>query len=113
LWTRDLDSHDALPNEPAHTVTLAALCELGKLSGTLRYRIVSSAFAGRIDDVPRTSPSFDLLDARVAYRLLPVLNLFVGGLNLSDSRRRSLDVTDTRPVIGRQFYLGLSGDAPE
>jgi outer membrane receptor for ferrienterochelin and colicins len=110
LWTRDDASGDELANRPAHTVTLAALAELGKLSATLRYRIVSSAFAGRIDDVPRQSPGFGLLDARVAYQLWPALGVFVGALDLTDARRRPLDVTDTRPALGRQFYLGFSGD---
>ena len=112
LWTRDLDTDEALPNRPAHTVTLAALFELARLSATLRYRITSSTFAGRIDEVARTSPGFDVLDARVAYRLFPALSLFVGGLNLTNSRRHVLDTTDTRPALGRQFYVGLSGDAP-
>ena len=109
LWTRDLDSGDALPNRPAHTVTLSALLQLGKLNATLRYRVISRAFAGNIDDVARHSPGFGLLDARVAYQLHPALNLFVGALDLNDARRNVLDLTDTRPVVGRQLYLGLSG----
>lgn len=112
LWTRDDTTGEALPNRPAHTVTLAALWEHEKLSASLRYRIVSSAFAGNIEGATRTSPSFGLLDARVAYQLWPALNVFVGGLNLTDSRRRAIEVTDTRPALGRQFFLGFSGDAP-
>jgi len=112
LWTRDDATGDALPNRPAHTVTLAALWEHDKLSANLRYRVVSSAFAGNIDDISRFSPSFVMLDARVAYQLWPALSVFVGGLNLTGARRRPLEVTDTRPALGRQFYLGFSGDAP-
>jgi outer membrane receptor for ferrienterochelin and colicins len=112
LWTRDDTTGEALPNRPAHTVTLAGLWEHESLSASLRYRIVSSAFAGDIEGVTRTSPSFDLLDARVAYQLWPALSVFVGALNLTDSRRRPLEVTDTRPALGRQFFLGISGDAP-
>ncbi|HVY28988.1 MAG TPA: TonB-dependent receptor [Polyangiaceae bacterium] len=112
LWTRDLDSDEQLPNRPPHTLTLSALLELEKLSATLRYRITASAFAGRIDEVERTSPHYDLLDARVSYRLWPALSLFVGALNITDSRRNALEPTDTRPVLGRQFYFGISGDAP-
>jgi outer membrane receptor for ferrienterochelin and colicins len=108
LWTRDDSNGTALPNRPAHTVTLSALLELAKLSATLRYRVVSSAFAGDVG----TSPGFGLFDARVAYRLFPSLNLFVGALNLTDTRRNYLDLADTRPVLGRQFYLGLTGEAP-
>ena len=112
LWTRDDTTSDPLPNRPAHTVTLAALWEHDNLSATLRCRIVSSAFAGKIDEITRNSPSFGLLDARVAYQLWPSLSVFVGALNLTDSRRRPLEVTDTRPALGRQFYLGITGEAP-
>jgi len=112
LWTRDGEGQE-LPNEPAHTVTLSALFELEKLSANLRYRVVSSAFAGDVPDAPPRTPSFGLLDARVAYRLLPALNLFVGALNLTGTHRDYLNQVDTRPVLGRQFYLGLTGEAPE
>ena len=110
LWTLDDATGDALANRPAHTVTLAALAERGKLSGTVRLRVVSSAFAGRIDDVERYSPAFGLLDARIAYQCWPALGFFAGVLDATDVRRRPLDVTDTRPAVGRQLYLGLSGD---
>ncbi len=112
LWTRDEGSHHALPNRPAHTVTLSSLFELERLNATLRCRIVSSAFAGEFNDGPRYSSSFGLLDARVAYALFPALNLFVGALNLTNARRHPLELTDTRPALGRQFYVGLSGDVP-
>lgn len=111
LWTRDLDTKEELPNRPAHTMTLSADVLLAqKWSATLRYRVVSSAAAGRIGDVARRTPSFALLDARLARRLWPELELFVGVLNLTDSRRHSLEASDTRPVLGRQFYAGLSGE---
>jgi len=112
LWTRDDDTGDALPNRPPHTVTLAALFELGALSANVRYRSVSRAFAGRLDEVARDSPAFTLLDARVAYQIWPALSVFVGALNLTDARRHAFDVTDTRPALGRQFFFGMSGDAP-
>jgi hypothetical protein len=38
--------------------------------------------------------------------------VFVGALNLTDARRHPVDVTDTRPALGRQFFVGISGDAP-
>jgi outer membrane receptor protein involved in Fe transport len=109
LWTRDDATKEPLPNRPAHTVSLAALLELQKLNANLRYRVVSSALAG---DGESSSPSFGLLDARVAYQVWPALSVFVGALNLTDVVRNPLQVTDTRPVLGRQFFLGLSGDAP-
>ncbi len=112
LWTRDEATHMGLPHRPAHTVTLSSLFELEKLSATLRYRIVSRTFAGEFDDGTRYSQSFGLLDARVAYSLFPALNLFVGALNLTDARRHPLEIADTRPALGRQFYAGLSGDVP-
>jgi outer membrane receptor for ferrienterochelin and colicins len=111
LWTRDDASGLELPNRPPHTITLAALGELGRFEANVRCRIVSRAFAGVIEDEARSSQGFGLLDARVAYQVWPALSVFVGGLDLTDVRRRPLDVTDTRPALGRQFYLGLSGDA--
>lgn len=112
LWTRDDASGDALPNRPSHTITLAGLLDLAKVSASLRCRVVSGAFAGRIADVARRSPGFGLLDARLAYRLFPALSLYAGALDITDARRRPLDITDTRPLIGREFYLGFTGDAP-
>jgi len=111
LWTRDDASGQELPNRPPHTVTLAALGELGKMNATVRYRVVSRAFAGLIQEEARYSAGFALLDARVAYQAWPALALFVGALDLTDVRRRPLEVTDTRPALGRQFYLGFSGQS--
>jgi outer membrane receptor for ferrienterochelin and colicins len=109
LWTRDRDSGDPLPNRPAHTLTLAALLEQGRLSAVLRHRVLSRAFVDRLDDSAEYSPGFALLDARVAYRFHTALDVFVGALNLLDARRDPLNVIDTRPALGRQFYVGLSG----
>lgn len=112
VWTRDLTTGEPLPNRPPHTLTLAAYGELGKLSGNVRYRFVSDAFAVRLDAQDFRSPSFGTLDARVAYQLLPALELALGGLNLSDVWRDPDETTDTRPVLGRRFYLALSGQIP-
>lgn len=110
LWTRDLDSGDALPRRPAHTVTLSSGVDLAKWSATVRYRVVSGAFAGRFDDVARRSPGFDSLDTRISFQYARALNVFVGALNVTGSRRNYFEVTDGRPVLGRQFYVGISGD---
>jgi outer membrane receptor for ferrienterochelin and colicins len=110
LWTRDLDTGEALPHRPAHSFTGGALLEHGKLSANLRYKLVSSAYAGRIDDVARESPGFGLLDTRVAYRFMRPVEVFAGVLNLTNARRHGVDVTDTRPLVGRQFFFGLSGE---
>jgi len=111
LWTRDDASQQELPNRPPHTLTCAALSELGKASVSVRYRVLSRAFAGIIQDETRYSPGFGLLDARVAYQAWPAVGFFVGALNITDARRQPLDTIDTRPAVGRQFYLGFSGDA--
>jgi outer membrane receptor for ferrienterochelin and colicins len=108
LWTRDLATGQALPNRPTHTVTLSALFELARLSANVRYRVVSSAVAG-LEDPNARSPGFGLLDTRVAYRFHSALSLFVGALNLTDTRRQPLELSDTRPLVGRQLYLGLTG----
>jgi outer membrane receptor for ferrienterochelin and colicins len=112
LWTRDLGSGEPLPNRPPHTATLAAYFELERLSANARYRFVSDAFAVRVAAQDVRSPSFGLLDARVAYQLLPALELSLGALNLTNVLRDPDEPTDTRPVIGRQFYLALRGELP-
>jgi outer membrane receptor for ferrienterochelin and colicins len=123
VWTRNLGEDDPppgemprapepLPNRPAHTITLAALGELGKLNGTLRYRWVASAFAGHLEEQELTSPAFGTLDARVAFRALPALELYIGALNVLDVERNRLDPADTRPALGRELYAGLRGALP-
>lgn len=121
VWTRDLTSDQPLPNRPPHTITLAAFGELGKLTGTLRYRWVAGAFAGSVtdEDLPFPvagedlhSPAYGLLDARVAYAVAAPLEVYVGALNLGGEKRDPGDPADTRPVLGRQFYLGVRGQLP-
>ena len=58
------------------------------------------------------SPSFATLDARVAYQLWPALELYVGALNLTNTKRNPLVPTDNRPALGHQFYVGLRGELP-
>jgi outer membrane receptor for ferrienterochelin and colicins len=112
VWTRNLGSGDALPHLPAHTLTLAAFVELGRLSGTLRYRWVAGSFVGRIGEQELHSPSFATLDARAAWRMLQELELYIGTLNLLDAKRDPRDPADTRPALGREFYAGLRGSLP-
>ncbi len=112
VWTRDVINDEPLPNRPPHTGTLAVLGELGKLSASVRYRIVSEAFAGRVDEQELVSPSFGTLDARVALRALEQLELYAGALNLLDEKRNALDPADNRPALGREFFLGLRGQLP-
>jgi outer membrane receptor for ferrienterochelin and colicins len=112
VWTRDLGAQEPLPDRPPETITLAVYLELGKLTGNVRYRHVTSAFAGTIDEEELRTPSFGTLDARLAYAVLAPLELYVGALNITDVQRDPNDPVDTRPAQGRQFYLGLSGELP-
>ena len=112
VWTRDLGTGEPLPNRPAHTFSLAALAELGKLSGSVRYRWVAETFAGHLDDQELRSPSFGTLDARVAFSIAAPLELYAGAINLLGEKRNALDPADTRPALGREFYLGLRGAVP-
>ena len=50
------------------------------------------------------------LAARVAYRPVSHLTLYVGGENLTDVQRDPDRLGDQRPQLGRTFYVGLSGD---
>jgi outer membrane receptor for ferrienterochelin and colicins len=111
VWTRDQGTGRPLPNRPPHTLTLAAFAEVEKLNATLRYRwVAAAASAGTLED--EQSPRFGTLDARVAYRVWPALELYLGALNLTDAKRNPLEPTDTRPALGRQFYVGVRGQVP-
>lgn len=112
VWTRNEGTGQALPNRPPHTLTLAAFGEVGKLNAGVRFRWVAEAFAGTVEDEPLDSPSFATLDARLAYQLWSALELYLGALNLSDTKRDPLVPTDNRPALGRQFYAGLRGELP-
>jgi outer membrane receptor for ferrienterochelin and colicins len=112
LWTRDLGEDQPLPRRPPHTATLGLLAELGKVTPSLRYKIVTSAFMGELNGERLSSPTYGLLDLRMGYGLLPELEAFVGVLNLTDEKRDPLDPADIRPALGRQFYLGVRGELP-
>jgi outer membrane receptor for ferrienterochelin and colicins len=116
VWTRDIGADEPLPNRPPETITLAAYVELGKLTGNVRYRCVTSAFAGTIEEGEGErdlyTPTFGTLDARLAYQFVSPLEVYVGGLNLTDAKRNPLDPADTRPAQGRQFYVGFRGELP-
>jgi outer membrane receptor for ferrienterochelin and colicins len=109
LWTEDASSGHPLPNRPAHTFTAALRGELfGRLQGTARYRHVSSAF---VEDGVRT-PGFGLLDLRVAYRVWRDIEAYTGAVNALDAKKDPARFGDTRPALGRSFYLGVSGELP-
>lgn len=112
IWTRNVKDEKPLSNRPAHTATLAAFAQLGKLSGNVRYRWVASSFVlGPLEEELR-SPAFGTLDARLAFQAWPALELYLGGLNLLNAKRDPLDPADTRPALGRELYAGLRGTLP-
>jgi len=107
LWTRDRTENTPLPNRPQHTVTLALEAPITSgITARARYRWVSSAFF----EQALRSPGFALLDVRLAYALPRELEAYVGFLNGLDERREPGRLADTRPSLGRTFYIGVRGE---
>jgi outer membrane receptor for ferrienterochelin and colicins len=111
LWTKDSTTSGPLPNRPPHTVTLGAHASLGVFDATLRYRWVAAAYAGTVDQEELRSAAFGVLDARLSARMFDPLEAFVGVLNAADVARDPFEPGDTRPALGRQFYVGFRGSA--
>lgn len=110
LHTLNLDSGDPLPSRPSHTVLASLVYQpIDELELMLRERGVSSAY---LDDGLRTPP-FVMLDARVAYRLLPELQAYVGVLNALDAQDDPTRPGDQRPVAGRILVVGVSARYPD
>jgi outer membrane receptor for ferrienterochelin and colicins len=109
LWTRDDSTGDPLPTRPPHTVTLALTGKpFERLEASLRYRWVSTAFVtGEV-----RAPGFSGLDARLGYRMWRDIQAYAGVLNVLDEKKDSNRLGDTRPAIGRSFYLGVRGALP-
>jgi outer membrane receptor for ferrienterochelin and colicins len=112
LWTRDLGADEPLPNRPPHTLTLGLLAQTAGLTPSIRYKLVTSSFAGEVNGDNLRTPTYGLLDLRVAYAVMPELEAYVGVLNLTDEQRDPLDLADTRPALGRQVYAGVRGELP-
>ena len=111
LWTRNDSSGEPLPGRPSHSLTIPGTAELPfGLQAYVRYKVVSSAH-GYVNEQP-VEGSFALLDARVALKLFPSLEAYIGGQNLGDARRDPQNANDLRPALGRTFYVGLRGDVP-
>ncbi|HVJ15726.1 MAG TPA: TonB-dependent receptor, partial [Polyangiaceae bacterium] len=112
LWTRDLGADEPLPNRPPHTITLGLLAQTAGLTPSIRYKRVTSSFAGEVNGEVLRTPTYGLLDLRVAYAFMRELEGYVGVLNVTDEQRDPLDLADTRPALGRQFYAGVRGELP-
>ncbi len=109
LWTRDDSTGKPLPTRPPHTVTLAIVGRpFERLEGSARYRWVSSAYVA--EDI--RAPGFGTLDLRLDCRIWREMHAYTGVLNLLDTHKDPERLGDTRPVLGRSFYLGVSGNLP-
>ncbi len=110
LWTRDEATGQPLSASPPHSVSASASVDVSRrFSAVVRLRHTSSAFVENGDADVR-SVAQTTLAARVAYRPLSQLTVYVGGENLTDVRRDPDRLGDQRPQLGRTFYVGLSGD---
>lgn len=108
-WTRDDVNRQPLPGRPPHSVTSAIRVEPGfKLEMYVRARVVTSSFL----DADTRSPGYQTVDARIGRTLWPHSQLYVGALNLLDVKQEPGRLGDTRPPLGRIFYVGLKADFP-
>lgn len=108
-WTRDDVADQPLPARPPHTGTAAVRVEPGwKLELYLRARVVTNAFL----DTETRAPGYQTVDVRVGRALWPRSQLYVGALNLLDVKQDPSRIGDTRPPLGRIFYVGLRAELP-
>ncbi len=108
-WTRDDVNDQPLAGRPPHAVTAAVRIEPGwKLELYVRARIVTDSFL----DAQTRSPGYETIDARIGRALWPKSQLYVGVLNITDVHSEAGRIGDTRPPLGRIFYVGLKGDFP-
>ena len=115
LWTRDDTDQHPLASRPPHTVYAALTAQLPfRFEITARWRGVSSAY---VDSTSRT-PSYSLLDGRLARPLLPArgsfprLIAYAGVLDALDIHKDPDLPGDQRPLSGRTLYAGLTAEAP-
>ena len=73
-----------------------------------RARIVTDAFL----DANTRAPGYETLDVRIGHVLWPHSQLYVGALDLTDTKQDPNRVGDTRPPFGRTLYAGLKADFP-
>jgi outer membrane receptor for ferrienterochelin and colicins len=74
----------------------------------LRFRTVSDAY---IDGISR-APGYSMFDARLGRALWPRSQAYVGMLNALDVHQEPGRIGDTRPPLGRTFYIGLRAELP-
>ena len=108
-WTRDDVNEQPLPGRPPHALTSAIRLEPGwKLEFVARARVTTSAF---LDESSR-SPGYQTVDLRVGRALWPRSQAYVGALDIFDVKQDPNRLGDTRPPLGRVFYIGLRADFP-
>lgn len=108
-WTRDDVNDQPLPARPPHTVTTSLRVEPGwKLEAYVRARVITNSFL----DVDTRAPGYQTVDVRFGRALWPRSQVYVGALNLLDVKQEAGRLGDTRPPLGRIFYLGLRADFP-
>lgn len=108
-WTRDDVNDQPLPARPPHTVTTSIRVEPGwKLEAYVRARVITNSFL----DIDTRAPGYQTVDVRFGRALWPRSQIYVGALNLLDIRQEPGRLGDTRPPLGRIFYLGLRADFP-
>lgn len=108
-WTRDDVNDQPLPARPPHTVTSSLRVTPGwKLEAYVRARVITNSFL----DVDTRAPGYQTVDVRLGRALWPRSQVYVGVLNLLDVKQEPGRLGDTRPPLGRIFYVGLRADFP-
>lgn len=108
-FTRDETLNRPLPGRPPHTVSASMIGSLPwGIEGVIRGRFVTDAYLG--DEL--RAPGFFTLDARVQKVLWRGLRVYAGTLNLLGAQRDPGRTGDARPIEGRVFHAGASGDFP-
>jgi outer membrane receptor for ferrienterochelin and colicins len=110
LYTLNQDEHTPLAKRPPHTVTTSLDFEFWPTWRlTARVRGISDAYL-----TPElTTPGLVRVDFRIEHSLWDVVQVHAGILDLLDSQRDPSRSGDTRPLVGRQVYAGLSAQWPK
>lgn len=114
-WTRDDVNDQPLPARPPHTVTTSLRITPGwKLEAYVRARVITNSFlAPEGTTTPELrAPGYQTVDVRLGRALWPRSQVYVGALNLLDVKQEPGRLGDTRPPLGRIFYVGLVADFP-
>jgi outer membrane receptor for ferrienterochelin and colicins len=110
LWTRDEARDQPLSASPPHSVSASLRVDLSRrFAALVRFRYTSGAFIEN-GDADLHSVAYATLAARIAYRPVAPLSVYVGGENLTNVQRDTDRLGDQRPLLGRTLYLGISGD---